>query len=520
MKKPSRRPAVEKAIAFIQDYLSRSRPDREYSLPGVRALAQMAGVSHVTAWKALDRVRKDRGIAGGNGLKFTFAKHRNETAPSDEILLQSQPADVRVAAAIKRDIINGVYAPGAEMPSYKELGARYGASFLTLRKACMRLAKQNILRLYNRRYAVVDAGSTFSYGKIVFLGYCDAKGNIYRGVLSEELLRTLEAECTKAGLHLLIFGYREIDNRLVYFDSRSGKQTPLPGDESIIGYLCVNLPNPSGNAIDTLCRQLCLKKKHVAVYNETPGWVPTTTIAARSRNRFFTVSISTNAGGQVGRFLQMRGQKKPAYITTFKSTLWSQKRYQDLCGTYTETSPSICIPLYSNDAPDGKKLLKHRAGPVFDNDVLAKSVGRLENYFSSSIDPLIHTYASGLLRRVLYSTQLYISLKPRLEEALSDRSITAWVCANDFAAVIARYFLQEKGVDVPRRLWIVGFNDSFDAMINGLTSYNFNIPACAAALLGFLVRRPPFSLEGGKTIQIDGMVIERQSTSSIHSPQI
>jgi DNA-binding LacI/PurR family transcriptional regulator len=104
-----------------------------------------------------------------------------------------------------------------------------------------------------------------------------------------------------------------------------------------------------------------------------------------------------------------------------------------------------------------------------------------------------------------------IMLQPLFEKALSDRSITAWVCSSDPQALMALEFVRARGKTVPKDISVMGFDDTTDAYNNGLTSYNFDIGQAAYRMLNFILD-PRTESRGPTVVEIPGMVVERETT--------
>jgi DNA-binding LacI/PurR family transcriptional regulator len=72
-------------------------------------------------------------------------------------------------------------------------------------------------------------------------------------------------------------------------------------------------------------------------------------------------------------------------------------------------------------------------------------------------------------------------------------------------------FLHERGVQIPRRISVVGFDDSIEAQIHGLTSYNFNSIGVARGMLAHLLNPHPVD----DFTEIPGTVVERRTSGAV-----
>jgi DNA-binding LacI/PurR family transcriptional regulator len=106
-------------------------------------------------------------------------------------------------------------------------------------------------------------------------------------------------------------------------------------------------------------------------------------------------------------------------------------------------------------------------------------------------------------------------LRPLFDQALQAPGVTAWVAANDETALECLDYLDEHAVEVPRRISLIGFNDSPEAFLRGISSYNFNAAAVMHAMLADVAgaRRSRTRGRGVKREYIEGMVMARRTTA-------
>ena len=86
----------------------------------------------------------------------------------------------------------------------------------------------------------------------------------------------------------------------------------------------------------------------------------------------------------------------------------------------------------------------------------------------------------------------------------------------DDLGLLALRFLRRKGIRLPRDLSLVSFDDTIAGYTNGLTSYNFNIPAIVNAMVEHVLA-PNRAGWRGRVVEISGMVLERQTSSSVNA---
>jgi DNA-binding LacI/PurR family transcriptional regulator len=106
-------------------------------------------------------------------------------------------------------------------------------------------------------------------------------------------------------------------------------------------------------------------------------------------------------------------------------------------------------------------------------------------------------------------------LEPHLERALKEHRSTAWIGANDITALVCLDFLHKKSISVPRQISVTGFDDSSDAFMQQLTSYNFNGASAVEAMFRAILGpwRQAAGRKGGATA-IDGFIAQRSTTGN------
>ncbi|MBD3240531.1 MAG: hypothetical protein GF331_08090 [Chitinivibrionales bacterium] len=106
------------------------------------------------------------------------------------------------------------------------------------------------------------------------------------------------------------------------------------------------------------------------------------------------------------------------------------------------------------------------------------------------------------------------------ERALRDTAITAWVAINDPCGYAALDFLHGKKVAVPDRIALIAFDDSVEAFVLGLSSYNFNVAAVVRAMIGHLLSPPGGpSARAPRLVEVAGRVVARESTGKRRWPK-
>jgi DNA-binding LacI/PurR family transcriptional regulator len=129
----------------------------------------------------------------------------------------------------------------------------------------------------------------------------------------------------------------------------------------------------------------------------------------------------------------------------------------------------------------------------------------------SQIDPLV----SEALDRGVSQGEMVYRIEAFTDRILADRSITAIVAVNDQAAIAVLNYLERRGIEVPRRLSIAGFDNIPETLVRGLTSYDFNVPGAAQCLVRRVIEPPVGRRAVLREDRIRGTVMLRGSVRAV-----
>ena len=121
--------------------------------------------------------------------------------------------------------------------------------------------------------------------------------------------------------------------------------------------------------------------------------------------------------------------------------------------------------------------------------------------------------AAAALSHSFYLWDTATALESLMHRALRLRETTAWVTSDDFEAVNAYTFLRRRGIAVPGRISLVGFNNSIDALRLNISSCDRNIEGLINAMYNYVVN--PHLLGSAlrkKVISLAGHVVARGSS--------
>lgn len=512
------RPGIQRACAYLNG-LTRS----DGRLPPVRALAQSAGVSFVTMWKALKYLQEKGIIVADSRGNRTFAADGTCPLPPLRVMPSTETKRVighagtasyqHVAEKLYKAIITGHFTGSDHLPSCKELQRLYGVSFATLKKSLGILVEQQILEPRANGYFFPSLTGGTGHARIVAIGCGWEDGKIWVDYQDKNYFRALESECIRMNIQLDVIVYYRKEGRLRFIDTASKKEYAL-GDRAILGYVFI-VANLDSTPEEVLERLTGLGRD-IAVLDVVGGWkVPR---CARNNNfiQLFTATASELPAKRVSQYLLGKGHRHIAFFSPFHRALWSQQRFSAITGMFSAAGNATGVMPFvvskyayqwdylksQEHQNDLRTLVKqYNEWKLEANSAFLQQFGNLGysifNYITEG------NCASGLI---------YNKMKPLFEEALDKKNITAWVMANDFTATIALDYLKDRGIRIPEDIAIVSFDNTLDAMEHHLTSYDFNNHGIISVMLRYILA--PNTIKNrrkGGCIEVEGTLVVRRS---------
>jgi hypothetical protein len=332
---------------------------------------------------------------------------------------------------------------------------------------------------------------------------------------TEDLLRALQNECARTNTHLVMYTVSPRDGRIHTLIGGGGPlRIPVhPSSwQSYFGFLIWRTGIRDSDLWD-IVRRLSIFKKPIAILDETGDARVPVTIGGRGRIAIYKVGCTATPGEEMGKHLLRLGHRRVAYISPVHATLWSQRLLAGLAGAFEAAGieggvmPCTLERLRVEEQQSGRvtaretvDLLLRSGGGGWARNRVARSraAGRLRFHVSAALNRLA----------------LHRTLVPLLEKALSDSAVTVWVTTGA-AALECLDFLEERGKRVPQDISVAAFDDTVEASLEKLTSYNFNPPAVVHSMLGHVMQsraqrgvpREP------KTVEIQGFVNRRRTAA-------
>jgi hypothetical protein len=270
---------------------------------------------------------------------------------------------------------------------------------------------------------------------------------------------------------------------------------------------------------EKILRHLTLFKKPVAVLDVVGGWELSSRIANNDNIQLFTATTSVTPPSEVGRFLLSLGHTSVAFISPFHKAHWSRCRFDGIKQTFDDAGfPGNVFPFVYDHYSYQWNYLQEEQADVNDIKTLIADYNKGQSPIDSEIFRKFANIRYAISRYLTEwncaTGEIYHRMLPLFERALSNKTITAWVMANDYAAMLAVDFLREKKVRIPENLSIISFDNTPGAVEYQLTSYDFNHSGIISMMLNYLIRPSIIpQAQRDKTIGIEGTIIERRSTA-------
>lgn len=494
-------PAIDQAENFLKTQVESGSWNPGDLLPSISSLAKTANVSPVSMWKAVHRLTESGllEVMHGQGTRIKGNQDNNI------VIDNTQKGWQGLRDRIHKDILRGKFTEGMMLPSLKELQNEYGVSYQTVKKALDCLTNEGILELRYRRYFIVHFIRRPNNLSIVLMGYSHPKLQMQaRTPWGEDFLRFCEQQCSKMGFDFKVLEYSDVTGDVLITDSNGNTTPDIPMDSSITGYLLW------GESPHELYRSILSKlekcKKPIAVLQEGSALNISDFIRRNPYIQLFSIATSSTAAKHVATFLLQSGHTSIAYFSPYHKAEWSRARLIGLNEIYSRFGAPVETFTIDNYA---------------DSFTYTQFIKSPESYFNQLMAELSKKEVPSIIKHGFESQRnLFIkhvgydvvskNLLPLFRKALEKTNCSAWVCANDFTALCAIRFLKEQARS---KIAVVGFDDTFEAFHNGLTSYNFNIQATVQVMISYIVN--PTLLPSNKRpvpFEIEGMLVERKTS--------
>lgn len=507
-------PPFEHAVQFLAGQIRAARRNHRERLPPLRELAAGARVSQTTMIKAVALYRAQRVLLVSRGRGIRVAPGNRGRYPLDPPSAEPCPRRKwrRIARTIQRDTIAGRYAPGAPLPPPKRLAATYHVCYRTVRKALQALVDDGVLVEDKRAFRVpAITRPDRRANTIVLVARGDSFGEPSLVTSrTQDHLRFLEDACSRAGVRLDVVACHYILRELQGIEILQAMLADQSRADTILGFM-VWTAAITEEYLRLVLELLGTSGKPVAILDEDKG---TALDGVCGRTLHYTMAIGEQPGRDMARYLLRLGHRDIAFVTSSFSSVHSRARLQGLRREYTAAGFPDAVRPITALRPEKQPWTE---SPADDQNAL------LEMLVPRYVERTQGRFSVRERMAVLMSQELSIArrmqrrrdaLFPALEALMRDTKVTAWVGNSDTDALVALDFLRLSGIAVPGRISVAGFDDSYEAFAQKLTSYNFNGSAYVNAMLESVLR--PGRWDSRKTTQpiaIDGRIVQRASVA-------
>jgi len=418
------------------------------------------------------------------------------------------------------DILNGVFPPGADLPSAKELQSRYGASWAPVKKALEHLRFDGILEARNRGYGVPAFHTPAFRSRIVLLAHTYDSFVMALSQHDEEIFKTLERYCQNANIVLDVFllYWGGLDSppkdRHVMRERRTGKVFEVnhlakTGDPVVLGFVLV-VPGEFAGLEEILFRIFAAAGKPVAIIDELGTNTLPRVYASSRRMRAFPVTAASESAEIVGRYLVSLGHQRIAFVSPYHQFPWSQRRLEGLLSVSRSLGDCLDVKAFIEEDDPMAGIAPAELVAFY-----ASLRTRLPEAERVEYDQLMARVHEGTAREARTRTVVYTLMDRLLPDIRAGRS-TALVAVNDQVAVMMLAYLSAYKIGVPAEVSVISFDDTREAPQHNLTSFNFNATATATAMLGHILGLRPFMpVESRPADEIVGYLVERQTTARV-----
>lgn len=502
----------------LREMLAEARRDGRPRLPPVRVLARELGVCVTT-------LRKHIAVLHGEGLIDLQPRRGMFATGCAEVLSGRSPQTMAAHGSLKwqrlkhrlsHDLASGALGrAGGAFITVAALLERYRVSRATMRKALNSLVHEGVLCEESAGYRLRLRRPTRSLSTIVLVVHADFRSHVSRagGGFFGALVDHVERECSRRNvrLHVSLWEYDGVTGEPRLEDVE--RWLHGEGSEATLGFMIADR-NMNEQALRRAVHLLRRSRKPVAVMREGLHIDIGDMRGLAAPLQLFDLSHGPHHGAAVSRYLLQSGHRTIVYVMpNHYACGWSHPRYRGLAEAFLAPGTDCRVVLIAGDEdnPSAEHKLESPRWEAGGGASLPRLI-RQDIATAGSMDlsrsswARIHKWlADGAVRR----------LTPLFERCLRVSRATAWVCGNDNIAVPAQQFLRERGIAVPGRIAVVGFDNSWRAISNDITSYDFGADEIVRRMLAHLLTRLGDARVPGRrlrTICIQGTVVERSSS--------
>lgn len=497
--------ALSTALAHLATLINAGAQGAPTRLPAIATLAADAGVSTGTMWKAVGQLRQRGALIVLPGGGTLVAATVSSTIAAPAVDMRRRGRVELVQHAIRQDIVSGRFRSGDMVPGLKALGLQFGVCSRTCRRALAGLAESGLLELYRRGYRVRELVRARGRGVFVFAGMGETVSDFVRVTeRSAAFWVSLSEECRRLNTTVVVVDTEQKRGRPG--SSLVQRLSRIHSEHSVFGSVVWSLQLPV-DVLRATVRDLRRLGRPVAVYEEGVDTAERAGIARTRGVRTFSLGYRGTCARDMCRYLIGLRHRHAVYFPLVEGDAWDTNRRDSTIDCFAMNGGSVHV-MKGGLADIGREMLSDTRFAE-----AARRIVRAGTVFGDTPDSGQEFYERFAYRH-LERQFLRVRYEPVFERALMTTHATAWVCASDSLAIAATAFLRKKGVSVPSRISVVGFDDSIEALGADLTSYNFNVAGTVHAIVAHLMGDRYADALEGDCIEVPGHVSIRATTAA------
>jgi DNA-binding transcriptional regulator YhcF (GntR family) len=446
-------------------------------LPPLRELARSWEASTSTLQAALAKFRRSGEIESRPGAGIWVAGRR----PTVPVVARMDAEEF--ARLLLQEIRRGLRPWNRALPSAKEFARLHSCHPQTVSKGLRLLESQGHLRREGRHHFPTrpPGRSRSSTPTILCVGARRDDGTLRMdGDRELDFWRELGNATAEAGIRLARAPW-------------DGSRIEVGAD--VLGVVAAtwHLPEP-----EELYRALERLRKPACVWVEDLGFHPAVAREHR-RLRFHDQGYGLDAGAALAKHLLGLGHRKLAWLSPWHSSAWSRKRLEGVESAAADSGArveSFVLP---------GRTEWDRLGEAWASDKI------WQDFPAPDLERVVEGSSASLRRQAIHElgwNRIRADFEPLVEQAARSGA-TAWICANDPAALLALDGCRARGLRIPTDVSLCGFDDTAEALRSDLTSYRFaTAPMVRAMVRQILSDRPEPGL-----VRHAGLVVARGSTA-------
>jgi hypothetical protein len=284
-------------------------------------------------------------------------------------------------------------------------------------------------------------------------------------------------------------------------------------DDWVLGYIICAEGVDRGYLTDTL-RLLRDINRPVALFTRGEWWDLSSTVQPRL-TRIYAPSIGPAPGHALMRYLLTLGHHSVAYVDELSENNWSDAHLRgvrkELRLAGAPSAVTHLAPLPTHPCPTELGRFCNRAELL--TDEVVRHLRQSDDMRGWTAHHL--TRIQGTVNQVRNRIALRAAVSACLDRVLATFEVTCVVGANDRIALACLEGLRERGIDVPGRLSVAGFDNSMESFVSGLTSYDFGFAELFRRMLFFVLQPNNERYYVGKSIVAEhqGTVVPRTTTA-------